>query len=71
MTAPPNVQAPRSAAEAAHLLAQAGHHVHVVSDGHSTCFKGCCEPAPLELPAATRARAQAVRLSLASPIRPL
>jgi hypothetical protein len=71
MTAPPNVQAPRSADEAAHLLARDGRHVHIVSEGHSTCLKGCCEPEPLELPAATRARATAVRLSLAIGIRRL
>lgn len=56
--------APRSAAEAAHLLAKTGAHVHLVSDGHSTCLKGCCGPAPLELPAATRERAQYTRLAM-------
>ncbi|MFI8531789.1 hypothetical protein ACIGMX_16305 [Streptomyces aquilus] len=56
--------APRSAAEAAHLLAQDGHHVHIVSEQHSTCLAGLCGPAPLQLPAATRQRTDAVRLSL-------
>ncbi|MFJ9374422.1 hypothetical protein [Streptomyces sp. NPDC101455] len=58
------VTAPRSAAEAAHLLAREGAHVHLVSEGHSTCLKGCCGPQPLELPAATLQRAQYARLSI-------
>jgi precorrin-3B methylase len=62
---PETLTAPRSATEAAHQLAQAGHHVHIVSEGHSTCLKGTYGPAPIELPTATRARAHAVRLSLA------
>jgi len=66
MHAPPN-----PAAEAAHQLARDGHHVHLVSDGHSTCLKGCCGPAPIELPAATRERARLARLSLAVGIRRL
>ncbi|MFF7067318.1 hypothetical protein [Streptomyces pseudovenezuelae] len=61
---PHTTTAPRSAAEAAHQLAADGHHVHIVSEGHSTCLKGCCGPAPIELPASTRARTNAVRLSL-------
>ncbi|MGW0942918.1 hypothetical protein ACWD4O_10250 [Streptomyces sp. NPDC002623] len=68
---PTRSPAPRTAAEAAHLLARDGHHVHLVSDGHSTCLKGCCDPAPIELPAATRERARLVRLSLAIGIRRL
>lgn len=56
--------APRSAAEAAHQLAATGAHVHLVSEGHSHCLKGCCGPQPLELPAATRERAQYARLSM-------
>lgn len=55
---------PNPAAEAAHQLAKTGAHVHLVSEGHSHCLKGCCEPAPLELPAATRERAHYTRLSL-------
>lgn len=66
MLAPPN-----PAADAAHQLARSGKHVHLVSEGHSTCLKGCCEPEPLPLPEATRARATAVRLSLAIGIRRL
>lgn len=61
---PDTTTAPRSADEAAHLLAAAGHHVHIVSEQHTVCLKGCCGPAPLQLPTATRARAQATRLSL-------
>jgi len=61
---PDTTTAPRSATEAAHQLAAAGHHVHIVSEQHSTCLKGCCGPSPIELPAATRARTNAVRLSL-------
>ncbi|RPE44151.1 hypothetical protein EDD90_7381 [Streptomyces sp. Ag109_O5-1] len=61
---PTTITAPRSAAEAAHQLAREGKHVHLVSDGHSTCLKGCCGPAPLELPAATRERAQYTRLAM-------
>jgi hypothetical protein len=57
--------APRSAAEAAHLLARQGKHVHVVSEGHSTCLKGCCEPEPLTLPDTVRERARLTRLTLA------
>ncbi|MER6956024.1 hypothetical protein [Streptomyces sp. NPDC000618] len=62
---------PNPAAEAAHQLARDGKHVHLVSEGHSTCLKGCCDPAPIELPAATRERARLVRLSLAIGIRRL
>lgn len=61
---PDTTTAPRSAYEAAHQLAAEGRHVHIVSEGHSTCLPGLCGPAPMELPAATRARANAVRLSL-------
>lgn len=61
---PDTITAPRSADEAAHQLAQAGHHVHIVSEQHSVCLKGCCGPAPLQLPAATRARTNAARLAL-------
>jgi hypothetical protein len=61
---PQTTTAPRSAAEAAHLLAREGRHVHLVSDGHSTCLKGCCGPVPLELPAATRERANYSRLAM-------
>jgi hypothetical protein len=55
---------PNPAADAAHQLAREGKHVHLISEGHSRCLKGCCEPAPLELPAATRERAHYTRLSL-------
>jgi len=66
MLAPPN-----PAAEAAHQLARGGAHVHLISEGHSTCLKGCCGPTPLDLPAATRDRAHYTRLSLALGIRRL
>ncbi|MER5600546.1 hypothetical protein [Streptomyces sp. NPDC002265] len=62
---PTQTEAPRSAAEAAHQLAQTGAHVHFVSDGHSICLRGSCGPAPLALPAATQERARLTRLSLA------
>lgn len=61
---PHTTTAPRSAAEAAHQLAREGKHVHLVSDGHSTCLKGCCGPVPLELPPATRERARYTRLAM-------
>ncbi|MFF7290680.1 hypothetical protein [Streptomyces griseorubiginosus] len=48
MPAPFNngTQAPRSAAEAAHLLARQGKHVHIVSQGHGSCLKGACNLLP-------------------------
>lgn len=61
---PHTTTAPRSATEAAHQLAADGHHVHIVSEQHSTCLADRCGPAPLQLPTATRQRAEAVRLSL-------
>lgn len=60
----PTTTAPHSATEAAHQLARDGAHVHLVSEGHSTCLAGRCGPPPLQLPATTRQRADAVRLSL-------
>lgn len=62
---------PNPAAEAAHQLARTGAHVHLVSEGHSTCLAGRCGPDPIELPAATRERARLARLSLAVGIRRL
>lgn len=38
-----HLPAPRTAAEAAHLLAAEGNHVHLVSEGESTCISGECE----------------------------
>jgi hypothetical protein len=61
---PHTLTAPRSAAEAADLLARDGHHVHLISEGHSTCLKGCCGPVPLDLPATTRERANYARLAM-------
>ncbi|MFJ2162377.1 hypothetical protein [Streptomyces sp. NPDC087856] len=55
---------PNPAADAAHQLARDGHHVHLVSEGHATCLKGCCGPVPLELPVATRERAHYTRLAM-------
>lgn len=48
MPAPFNngTQAPRSAAEAAHLLARKGKHVHIVSEGQGSCLKGACNLLP-------------------------
>ena len=65
------VTAPRSAAEAAHLLAQQGEHVHIVSDGHSVCLKGCCGMDPFPLSEAVREQARLTRLSLTVCIRRL
>ncbi|NUP16616.1 MAG: hypothetical protein HOZ81_11005 [Streptomyces sp.] len=62
---PHTTTAPRSATEAAHLLAREGKHVHIVSDGHSSCLAGACGPTPVELPSAVREQARLVRLSLA------
>lgn len=59
------ISAPRSAAEAAHQLARQGKHVHLVSEGHSTCLKGCCGPEPLTLPETVRERARLTRITLA------
>ncbi|WP_328544592.1 hypothetical protein [Streptomyces europaeiscabiei] len=62
---PGHSSAPRSAAEAAHLIARQGRHVHLVSDGHSTCLKGTCAAPPLDLPDTVRERAHLTRLTLA------
>ena len=62
---PDTLTAPRTAAEAAHLLASEGKHVHLVSEAHSTCLAGACGPTPVELPASVRERARLVRISLA------
>ncbi|MFJ8154827.1 hypothetical protein [Streptomyces sp. NPDC094468] len=59
------------AAQAAHQIATTGAHVHIVSEGHSTCLKGCCDAAPLPLSDADRERARLTRLSLAVEIRKL
>lgn len=66
---PATVEAPRSAAEAAHQLAATGAHVHLVSDGHSHCLKAACGPVPLELPTTVRERARLIRLALTVEIR--
>jgi hypothetical protein len=68
---PATVEAPRSAAEAAHLLAREGKHVHLVSDGEPTCLKGCCGPTPVPIPLAVQERARLARISLAFQIRRL
>jgi len=39
--------APRSAAEAAHLLAKQGHHVHIVSEGQGVCLRQACDLLPV------------------------
>ncbi|MYU24746.1 hypothetical protein [Streptomyces sp. SID8352] len=43
---PTQTEAPRTAAEAAHLLATQGAHVHIVSEGHGTCLEGTCNLLP-------------------------
>lgn len=68
---PATTEAPRSAAEAAHLLAREGRHVHLVSEGETTCLKACCGPTPVELPFAVQERARLARISLAFQIRRL
>lgn len=40
------MSAPRTAAEAAHLLARQGKHVHIVSEGQASCLKGACDLHP-------------------------
>jgi hypothetical protein len=62
---PDHPSAPHPAADAAHQLARQGRHVHLISDGHTTCLKGCCGPEPLTLPDTVRERAQLTRLTLA------
>ncbi|WP_392967244.1 hypothetical protein [Streptomyces sp. LN245] len=37
-----HIPAPRTAAEAAHLLASQGHHVHLVSED-TVCLRGGCQ----------------------------
>ncbi|MET7779579.1 hypothetical protein ABZU94_29785 [Streptomyces mirabilis] len=68
---PATTEAPRSAAEAAHLLAKQGEHVHLVSDGEPTCLKGCCYPTPVAIPPAVQERARLARISLAFQIHRL
>ncbi len=48
---PDAITAPRNAAEAAHLLARQGKHVHVVSESHGVCLKGTCDLLPVLPPA--------------------
>lgn len=64
-------EAPRSAAEAAHLLAREGRHVHLVSEGESHCLRHSCGVAPLELPSTVQERARLIRLALKVEIRKL
>jgi hypothetical protein len=66
-----HTQAPRSAAEAAHLLAKQGKHVHYVSDGAPACLKGSCGPSAVPLPSEVQERARLARLALAFEIRRL
>jgi hypothetical protein len=68
---PADTQAPRSAAEAAHLLAKQGKHVHLISDGEPSCLKGCCYPSPVPLPAAVLERARLARISMSFQIHRL
>ncbi|MFF1281064.1 hypothetical protein [Streptomyces sp. NPDC058299] len=48
---PTATEAPRSAIEAAHLLARDGHHVHIVSEGQGTCLPQTCNVLPVLPPA--------------------
>lgn len=48
MSAPySDTSAPRSASEAAHLLARQGEHVHIVSEGQGICLKHTCHLLPV------------------------
>ncbi|MFC8442679.1 hypothetical protein ACFUJT_31530 [Streptomyces griseoincarnatus] len=51
---PETTTAPRSAAEAAHLLAKQGKHVHIVSEGQGICLPGTCDLLPVLPPAPSR-----------------
>lgn len=66
---PATIEAPRSAAEAAHQLAKTGAHVHLVSEGHSTCVRASCGPTPVQIPAAVREQARLSRIALGFEIR--
>ncbi len=62
---PAQTLAPRSATEAAHLLAMAGAHVHLISDGQSSCVRATCGPKPLPIPHAVREHARLSRIAMA------
>lgn len=66
---PATIEAPRSAAEAAHQLAKTGAHVHLVSDGHSTCVRGACGKTLVQVPAAVQEQARLSRIALSFEIR--
>jgi hypothetical protein len=66
---PATTEAPRSAADAAHELAREGKHVHLVSEGHSTCLKAACGPTAIPLPFTVQEQARLARLSLAFEVR--
>lgn len=61
---PATIEAPRSATEAAHLLAKDGAHVHLVSEGHSTCVRATCGPAPVFVPFAVQEHARLSRIAM-------
>lgn len=61
---PATTKAPRSAAEAAHLLAKQGKHVHLISEGHSSCIAATCGPKPLPIPEKVREHARLSRIAL-------
>ncbi len=61
---PATLPAPRSAAEAAHLLAKTGAHVHLISDGHSSCVAATCGPKPVPIPERVREHARLSRIAL-------
>jgi hypothetical protein len=62
---PAQTEAPRSATEAAQLLAREGKHVHLVSEGEPTCLKGSCFPTAVQTPSAAAEHTRLTRLSLA------
>lgn len=68
---PAQTEAPRSAAEAAHLLAREGKHVHLISDGEPKCLRGGCYPSPVAIPPAVLERARLARISLSFQIHRL
>ncbi len=65
----PDRAAPRSADEAAALLAAQGEHVHLVSEGEAHCPDGRCTPAIVAgLTAAPSSRPSRPHLSAPNPL---
>lgn len=61
---PATTEAPRSATEAAHLLAKDGAHVHLISEGQSTCVRATCGPTPVFVPVAVQEHARLSRIAM-------